>query len=50
MKQNIIAENFLKKYKNTPGHRLYKIEDVAPNGDLTLRGERYKGEMEEDEL
>lgn len=39
-----------KKYKNTPGHRLYKIEDVAPNGDLTLRGERYKGEMEEDEL
>lgn len=39
-----------KKYKNTPGHRLYKIEDVASNGDLTLRGERYKGEMEEDEL
>ena len=39
-----------KKYKNTPGHRLYKIEDVAPNGDLILRGERYKGEMEEDEL
>jgi len=37
-----------KKYKNTPGHRLYKIEEVAPDGDLILRSERYKGEMEED--
>ena len=37
-----------KKYKNTSGHRLYKIEEVEPNGDLVLRGERYKGEAEED--
>lgn len=37
-----------KKYKNTSGHRLYKIEEVEPNGDLVLRGERYKGEAEDD--
>lgn len=37
-----------KKYKNTSGHRLYKIEEVEANGDLVLRGDRYKGEVEED--
>ena len=30
-----------KKYKNTGGHRLYKIIDVDQNGDLIMTGERY---------
>ena len=30
----------VKKYKNTPGHRLYKINDINENGDLILQGER----------
>lgn len=30
----------LKKYKSTPGHRLYKIIEVQDNGELTLQSER----------
>ncbi len=36
----------VKKYNNTPGHQLYKIDDIDNNGDIILRNERYKGEEE----
>lgn len=38
-----------KKYSNMSTHQLYKIEEVKPDGDLILRHDRYKGEMEEDD-
>ena len=42
-------EEFLaKRYNSTPGHTLYKIDEILPNGDLRLRNERYKGVEEED--
>lgn len=33
-----------KKYASSPGHQLYKIEEVLDNGDLILTNDRYKGE------
>lgn len=38
-----------KRYNSTPGHTLYKIDDVKENGDLVLRHSRFYGEEEEDE-
>ena len=39
-----------KTYKNTPGHQLYKIEQVI-GSDIKLRHERWtaQGTIEEDE-
>ena len=43
-------EEFIaKKYSSTPGHTLYKIDEIRENGELVLRNERYKGAEEEDE-
>ena len=39
----------VKKYSATPGHRLYKIDEIKENGDLILRHERLSGEEEESE-
>ena len=36
-----------KKYASSGGHQLYKIDKVMPNGDITLKDTRYKGEAEE---
>lgn len=36
-----------KKYSATPGHQMYKIDDVFANGSLTLRSERAQGESED---
>ena len=36
-----------KKYNSSPGHQLYKIDEIQPNGDLVLRHERYQGESED---
>ena len=38
-----------KKYSATPGHQLYKIDSILPNGNLVLRSERAQGESSEDE-
>ena len=38
-----------KKYSATPGHQMYKIDEVAPNGNLILRAERAQGESEDGE-
>ena len=37
-----------KKYATTVGHQLYKIDAIAPNGSLALRGERATGEAEDE--
>lgn len=37
-----------KKYKSSVGHQLYKIDQVNDDGTLTLRSERYQGNIEED--
>ncbi len=37
-----------KKYSGTPGHQIYKIDEVAANGSIVLRSERAQGESEED--
>lgn len=37
-----------KKYATTVGHQLYKIDSIAPNGSLALRGERATGEAEDE--
>ena len=37
-----------KKYQSQGGHQLYKIDEVTPDGTLTLRSSRYYG-SEEDE-
>ena len=37
-----------KKYSGTPGHQLYKIDEVFANGSITLRSDRAQGESEED--
>jgi DNA polymerase-3 subunit alpha len=43
------GENFIpKKYNSTPGHQLYKIDDIDKDGNLILRSERHKGVEEED--
>lgn len=38
-----------KKYASTNGHQLYKIDKIYNDGSLTLRNERAKGEMIEEE-
>ena len=38
-----------RNYAASPGHQLYRITQVLPNGDLELQGERVKGEAEEDD-
>ena len=43
------GDNFIaKKYNSTPGHTLYKIEEVTTNNELRLITERYQGGIEED--
>ena len=37
-----------KKYSGTPGHQLYKIDEIFANGSIVLRSERAQGESEED--
>lgn len=37
-----------KRYASTPGHQLYKIEEILPNGSLKLRSERAIGEAEDE--
>lgn len=37
-----------KRYASTPGHQLYKIEEILPNGSLKLRSERAVGEAEDE--
>ena len=39
----------LKKYASTPGHQLYHIDNILPNGNLVLRSERYQGVAEDEE-
>ena len=39
----------LKKYASTPGHQLYHIDEMLPNGNLVLRSERYQGVAEDEE-
>ena len=42
------GDNFMpKKYATTPGHQLYKIDEVQANGSLGLRYERIGGELED---
>ena len=44
------GDNFLpKKYANSGGHQLYKINDIVDDGDLVLQTERYQGGIVEDE-
>lgn len=38
-----------KKYSATPGHQLYKIDEVFANGNIVLRAERAQGESEDAE-
>ena len=38
-----------KKYASTPGHQLYKIEQVLQDGALKLKTERATGEAEDDD-
>lgn len=38
-----------KKYSATPGHQMYKIDEIFANGNLTLRAERATGEGSDDE-
>ena len=35
-----------KKYASTGSHQLYRIEEIKPNGDLILQGERYQGDLD----
>ena len=37
-----------KKYSATPGHQLYHIDALLPNGTMTLRSERAQGEEDEE--
>lgn len=37
-----------KKYSATPGHQLYHIDALMPNGTMTLRSERAQGESEDE--
>ena len=37
----------VKKYSSTPGHELYKIDEVKSNGELVLRHDRISGETED---
>ena len=41
------GDNFIsKKYASTGGHQLYKIDSITDSGELVLKTERYKGDME----
>ena len=43
------GDNFIvKKYSSTPGHQLYRIDEIINGTDVRLVHDRYKGEMEED--
>lgn len=43
------GSNFIpKKYSSTPGHQLYHILEVLPNGELTLQNARHKGDLEDE--
>ena len=35
-----------KKYASSGGHQLYKIDSITDSGELVLKTERYKGDME----
>lgn len=39
----------VKKYSSTPGHQIYRITEITPDGELTLQDSRYKGEAEDEE-
>ena len=42
-------DNFIvKKYANTGGHQLYRIESIDENGDIILQNERAKGTAEDE--
>ena len=47
--QGIRSEDMFiaKKYSSSPGHQLYRITEVEPDGDLVLQTERHKGDIEE---
>ena len=40
----------VKKYANSIGHQLYKINTVSATGELTLQSERAQGEAEDEEI
>ena len=43
------GDNFIaKKYASSPGHQLYKIDEIFDDGTITLRNTRYQGGIEED--
>ena len=42
-------EFFAKNYASSNSHHLYKIDGLNEDGSLTLRHERFKGDIEEDE-
>ena len=44
------GDNFIpKKYAATPGHQLYRITELLPNGLIRLCFERARGDMESDD-
>lgn len=44
------GDNFMpKKYATTPGHQLYKIDELHPDGSIHLRFERAQGEEDSDD-
>lgn len=44
------GDNFIpKKYADTPGHQLYKIDTIYKDGRIALRNERYQGDIEEED-
>ena len=43
------GDNFIaKKYASSPGHQLYKIDEIFDDGTITLRNNRYQGGIEYD--
>jgi len=38
----------VKKYSNTSGHQLYKIDSIDEFGNIELRSSRAQGEEEDD--
>ena len=42
-------DNFIsKKYANSGGHQLYKIDEINEDGDIILRSERASGIAEDE--
>ena len=37
-----------KKYATTPGHQLYHVDTLNPDGTMVLRAERAQGESEDE--